>query len=642
MGGAVLIALEGAVISPIEWVRGVAALTAVAIALVAWWAPWARRERVAQQAAIRRPPEGYQVWAFGLDDKVFRPGPLGWGPMPTPRVLAAANGPTTLHELHQKLAAAAAGAAGHVDLDWRDGESRRILRLEFLAGAFKGNVVGHTQDVTGTAMAAATANALVAAFPAPACLVDSRRVILACNDAWGAPTGIEPGGVVGAVAAERISDPEPARELRARMHRCLTHGQDEQWDLRIHRELHHVLIRHLDLADGPAALVVAQPRTKEESLARSVREAESRLSAIIQGAPIAIVQHDVNGQVVDWNHAAEACFGWTRQQAIGLVFPPAPPGYEAFFADWSKAALKSPQLGAQVIRRHADGRDHRYEAYTAPLRDEQGRAKGYVALYVDPADRERVQRQAAQIEELQSTDALKTTFLSTAAHELATPLTPLKIQLVSLVRTADEANKPRFEMLSRNINRMERLVRDILDAARLESNRLAIEKGRVDTAALAHGALAIFAETASSKGVTLAHDIDDGITIDGDPIRLDQVIVNLVSNAIKFTPEGGTVTVSVKPLEGGVRIRVSDTGMGLAPEQVEGLFRPFTQFHRKELGAHVGTGLGLYISHGIIRAHGGNIRCESGGKDRGTTFSVWLPLQLQGRLEGPALDVRNR
>ncbi len=639
--GAALIALEGAVIAPLAWLRAVAAAFVVVLTLLAWLAPWDLKKWRAEQGVKRRPPSQTQSWAFDLQDKTFRPGPIGWGPLPTPRVLAAAPANDRLDELHANLADAAAGRAGSMDLVWAEGSEQRTLRLEFLAGAYKGHVVGHTQDMTGVAMAASTANALVDAFPTPACLIDADRHILACNGAWNEGGGIEPGSAIGDKAGDAITDTEPARELRARMHRCLSHGNDESWDLRIHRAPHHILIRHLDLADGPAALVVAQPRAKEEHLQNSVRAAERRLTAIIQGAPIAIVQHDVDGKVVDWNGAAQACFGWKRDQALGRLYPPAPPGYEAFFPEWLRASLKAPQLGTQVIRRHEDGRDHRYEAYTAPLRDDEGRATGYVALYVDPADRERVERQATQIEELQSTDALKTTFLSTAAHELATPLTPLKIQLVSLVRTADEANRPRFEMLSRNINRMERLVRDILDAARLESNRLAIEKGRVDTASLATGAIAIFAETAESKGVKLQQDIDEGIVIDGDPIRLDQVVTNLVSNAIKFTPEGGTVSVSVKPLEGGVRIRVHDTGMGLTPEQVDGLFRPFTQFHRKEMGAHIGTGLGLYISQGIVRAHGGSIRCESSGKDRGTTFNVWLPMHVDGRMRGPALDVRS-
>ncbi len=640
LAGAGILAIMVTVMAQSPLMRAAGGALALGLVGLAMLAPWARKETAARQAVIRRPPRLNQSWAYDLVDETFRPGPMGWGRVPPPDELASACGATTLDELKARLVEAAAGRGSSMDVPWTDGDRQRTLRLELLPGAYKNQAVGHTQDFTGVAIAASTANALVDAFPSPACLIDAQRTIVACNDAWNSKEGIEPGAVEGSIVCEAITDKDPARELKARIHRCLTQAHDESLDLRIHRRPHHVIIRHVDLADGAAALVVAEPKSNEENLQRSVRAAEGRLDAVIQGAPIPIIEHDVDGRVMNWNKAAEECFGWSRAEVLGQCYPPAPPGYEARFSDWNIAALRTSQMGNEVIRRHADGRDHRYEAYTAPLRDETGRPKGFVALYVDPADRDRIQRQAAQIEELQSTDALKSTFLSTAAHELATPLTPLKIQLVSLVRTADEANKPRFEMLSRNINRMERLVRDILDAARLESNRLAIEKGRVDTAQLATGAIAIFAETAQSKGVAIAQDIDAGISVDGDPVRLDQVVVNLLSNAIKFTPEGGTITVSVKPHAKGVRIQVKDTGMGLEPAQVEGLFRPFTQFHRKELGAHIGTGLGLYISQGIIRAHGGTIRCESGGKGQGTTFSVWLPLHIAGVMQGPALDVR--
>ncbi len=640
LGGAATLALGATIIAPTMAIRAMCSFILLCLLALIIGAPWQHKTTKAYEAVNRRPPRLIQAWAYDLKDDVFRPSTMGWGRLPSPQVLVASSGPEAEKELRQRLVDAAAGQDTHVDLPWVEGDWHRTLRLQLLPGAYKGQVVGHTQDVTGVAIAASTAHALVDAFPSPACLIDNKRCIIACNDAWQSTDGVEPGTAVGEPVCHKVNDDESAREIKARIHRCLTQAQDEGFSVRIRQVPHRVTMRHLDLADGPAALVVAEQRSNEENLERSVRDAQGRLEAVIQGAPISIVEYDADGLVVNWNKAAETSFGWPRDEAIGKAFPPAPPGYEAKFADWNADALRAPQMGDQVTRRHVDGRDHRYEAYTAPLRDHQGRAKGFVALYVDPADRDRLQRQQAQIEELQSTDALKSTFLSTAAHELATPLTPLKIQLVSLVRTADEENRPRFEMLSRNINRMERLVRDILDAARLESNRLAIEKGRVDTAQLATGAIQIFADTASSKGLTIVQDIDHGVSVDGDPIRLDQVVVNLLSNAIKFTPEGGTITISVKRFEGGVRLQVKDTGMGLAPEQVEGLFRPFTQFHRKELGAHVGTGLGLYISQGIIRAHGGTLRCESAGKGQGTTFSIWLPLQISGHLQGPALDIR--
>jgi signal transduction histidine kinase len=238
--------------------------------------------------------------------------------------------------------------------------------------------------------------------------------------------------------------------------------------------------------------------------------------------------------------------------------------------------------------------------------------------------RERLERANVQLRE---SDRLKDLFLSTATHELRNPLTTMRLQL-DLMRHAREPMSPTqaraVERFERGVDRLARLSDDLHDMGRLQRGRFEVVQEPVDLAAVVSEAVEPMEPVARAAGLALELHAASSLWVRGDAQRLAQVLTNLVGNAIKFTPAGGRITVSAAAVNGEAVVRVEDTGRGLAPEQLEGLFQPFAQAEREH--AARGTGLGLYISHGIVAQHGGRIGAASDGPGRGATFTFTVPL----------------
>lgn len=232
-----------------------------------------------------------------------------------------------------------------------------------------------------------------------------------------------------------------------------------------------------------------------------------------------------------------------------------------------------------------------------------------------------------EIERLEEMNRFKTQLLNTASHELNTPLTPLRLQ-THLLRSGalgglNERQRKSVAILDRNLGRLSALVGDVLDVARIQAGRLKLRPETIDLATLVAHAVETFEEPALARGIALEVAASEPLAVRADPARLTQVLFNLVSNAMRFTPDGGRIEVRALAEGAVARIDVADTGIGLERRQIEALFQPFSQVHEDSRG---GTGLGLYISRGILAEHGGAIECESEGPGHGTTFSLRLPL----------------
>lgn len=259
---------------------------------------------------------------------------------------------------------------------------------------------------------------------------------------------------------------------------------------------------------------------------------------------------------------------------------------------------------------------------------------GVVALR--PRHDTRSQREAerdAEVQRLEQMNQFKTQLLNTAAHELNTPLTPLRLQSHLLhsqnLGALTQRQMKAVDVLARNVDRLSMLVSDILDVARLESGHLAIEIEDVPLRDLVLEAAQSYEETARGVGVDLIVDADDEITVRADGRRILQVIYNLVSNGIKFTPEGGRVTLRTGSDGQDGILAVEDTGLGMDEQQMGRLFQPFSRVHDIDKTAIPGTGLGLYISKGIVQQHGGRLTAHSNGPGKGASFRLALPLAAQ-------------
>ncbi|HOV76736.1 MAG TPA: PocR ligand-binding domain-containing protein, partial [Sedimentisphaerales bacterium] len=241
----------------------------------------------------------------------------------------------------------------------------------------------------------------------------------------------------------------------------------------------------------------------------------------------------------------------------------------------------------------------------------------------DITDRKRAE------EELQRTMEMKAQFISTVSHELRTPLSSMKeAVIIVLDGVAGKINKDQrhfLDIAKRNIDRLSRLIDDVLDFQKLNAGKMRLNMQPNSIAAAVNEVFNTMQPNAAKSGIHLAVDLQPGLpTAVYDNDRILQVLINLVSNAIKFTPQGGHVQISVSSQPDHVVVRVSDTGYGIPQEDLSKIFDRFYRVHRpgKEIK---GTGLGLAIVSKIVAAHGGRIEVES-ELDKGTTFTLFLPL----------------
>jgi signal transduction histidine kinase/ActR/RegA family two-component response regulator len=224
----------------------------------------------------------------------------------------------------------------------------------------------------------------------------------------------------------------------------------------------------------------------------------------------------------------------------------------------------------------------------------------------------------------------KDQFLAIVSHELRTPLSPI-LTWARLLRTRPETRSSLDEALAaieRAARRQAQIVDELLDVSRINAGKLRLEVLPIDLDTVIQGALETVRPAADAKGITIDSTLDAGAgLVSGDPARLQQVLWNLLGNAIKFTPRGGRVTVRLQRGGDHAEITIADTGCGVAPDMLPHLFERFWQADSTASRTHGGLGLGLAIVKHLVELHGGTVQASSDGIDRGTTFRVRLPLR---------------
>lgn len=387
--------------------------------------------------------------------------------------------------------------------------------------------------------------------------------------------------------------------------------------------------------------VVRMFGTGQDITARKV--AEKQFESLLESAPDGMFMVDETGRIVLVNAQAGKMFGYERDELLGnrieMLVPKDRRGvHEGHRSGYMKDPKTRPMgMGLELSALRKDGSEFPVEISLSPIEGSEGR--NVVAVVRDVTEKKRLAdadrlafSQGVEIEKLREMDQFKTQVLNTAAHELNTPITPLRLQL-HLLKTGmedlDERKQRAIQILDRNVQRLQDLVADFLDVARLQSGRLRIEPQPVDLAEVVDDAVQTFVEHAKDSGIAIRVEADDHFETWADPNRISQIMYNFLSNAIKFSSEGATITVRAVRMDDRERVEVSDQGMGLTAEQKGQLFQPFTQLHRHVPGAPSGTGLGLFICKGVIEEHGGRIGAESEGEGKGSTFWFELPVRTE-------------
>lgn len=239
------------------------------------------------------------------------------------------------------------------------------------------------------------------------------------------------------------------------------------------------------------------------------------------------------------------------------------------------------------------------------------------------AENERLYRQAEE------SNRLKDEFLATISHELRTPLSAILgwARMLRMGQLSEENASKALETIERNARAQAQLVDDLLDVSRIITGKLRMDVQPADPNTFIDAAVESVRPAADAKGVRVQKIIDTGpIAIPGDPVRLQQVVWNLLANAIKFTPRGGRVQIRSQRVNSHLEIIVSDTGQGIAPDFLPHVFDRFRQADQKTSRQHGGMGLGLAIVRHLVELHGGTVRAQSDGEGHGSTFTVMLPI----------------
>jgi PAS domain S-box-containing protein len=372
-----------------------------------------------------------------------------------------------------------------------------------------------------------------------------------------------------------------------------------------------------------------------EAQADKLRQAEDRLRLLLDSVQdYAICMLTPHGDIASWNAGAERLFGYAADEMIGRNFACfyQPAEREAGVpAEHLRAAEESGRFACEGLRvRHGGAAFDAHVVLTAVRRGRERALRGFSLVVRDITERKRLEDSLRRrAEELAAANRAKEDFLATLSHELRTPLNAMLgwTRLLRMGKLEGPAMSRALETIERNAHIQEQLIADILDVSRIVTGKLRLELRPIELSPIVHAALDAVRPAVDAKNIRLSAETPFRGTVLGDPDRLQQVVWNLLANAIKFTPAGGRVTVEVARAGSNVAITVTDTGEGISPDLLPFIFDRFTQGDASVTRLHGGLGLGLSIVRHIVELHGGKVHAQSDGEGKGATFSVQLPVR---------------
>jgi len=392
---------------------------------------------------------------------------------------------------------------------------------------------------------------------------------------------------------------------------------------------------------------VVTERRRSEDAVRALNDqlvsSQARLQAIVDTSLNAIVGMDEQGRVTDWNPQAETTFGWSRDKILGkaladtIIPEQHRNAHRAGIAHYLTTG-DGPVLG-KVLELTALDRTGR--EFPVELAISRASALGdkplFVGLVRDITTRKEAERAINNLNaELRIANQHKSEFLATMSHELRTPLNAIlgfsELLLDDSVGKYNAATRQKFlTQISTSGKHLLDLINDILDLSKVEAGQMFLELETVSIAETVGLVMNTIEPIASKKGVRVEANVGAAGRLQADPHKLVQMLLNLVSNAVKFTPEGGSVTIAVQRQAEIVEISVTDTGIGIAKSDLDRLFREFQQLDSGPGRHQEGTGLGLALTKRLAALHGGDVRVVS-ELGKGSVFTLELPLEQQSRV----------
>jgi len=362
-----------------------------------------------------------------------------------------------------------------------------------------------------------------------------------------------------------------------------------------------------------------------------LRQSEQRFRLLIDAvADYAIYMLDLRGQVMTWSPGATTIEGYESAEVVGQEFrlfsPPgggAPLGCE----EELKVAAREGRFHAEGWRVRKDGSRFWANVVLSAIREPVDGLVGFAAVIQDLTERRRQEEIRLRLARAEEAVRLRDEFLSIVSHELRTPLTPLKLQAQAIERRVEEGlgvQLTSVQRVNRNLRRLERLVGDLLDLNWIRSGSFKLQWEDVDVTELAHTVLEDFRGT--NPGDRFELRASGPAIVRGDWMRIEQVLVNLLQNAVKFSPSAGRIQLSIEKNAQDVRVTVADEGIGIPREDQPQLFQRFFRGGNVDTTHYGGLGLGLFLCNEIVTQHGGSFEVKS-EPGRGSAFTFRLPVK---------------
>jgi PAS domain S-box-containing protein len=409
---------------------------------------------------------------------------------------------------------------------------------------------------------------------------------------------------------------------------------------------------------------VRRQATQLEAINAELRQSEERFRLLSACSPVGIFVTDTDGRCIYFNPRCQAICGFTLENSLDETWQVSvhPDDRDAMVANWVAYRQGGQEYSGEFRLQIPDSDTRWVHVRSSPMLSDQNQLLGHVGTIEDITERKQVEatrnqmiREQVARREAEASSRMKDEFLAVLSHELRTPLNAM-LGWSRLLRTRkfDETTTARaLETIERNATAQAQLIEDILDVSKIIRGKLQLNCAAVNPVSIIEAAIDSVRPQADAKSIELSANLAFAPSlIVGDPVRLQQIVWNLLTNAIKFTPTGGCVEIQFSVVDGNetngsrdledtprspirhlprpyVQIRVIDTGTGISPEFLPNVFERFRQADSSTTRSHNGLGLGLAIVRHLVELHHGTVYAKSPGEGMGATFTVELPLSQQ-------------
>jgi len=391
---------------------------------------------------------------------------------------------------------------------------------------------------------------------------------------------------------------------------------------------------------------VIRDMTEQRARDYALREAEERMRSVVNHVIDGIITIDERGLVESFNPAAEKTFGYPAIEVVGrnvsmLMPEPHHSGHDGYLANYFRThQSKIIGIGREVEGLRSDGSIFPMELAVSEF-NLAGR-RYFTGIIRDITERKRLERELhKRVAELDETGHRKDEFLAMLAHELRNPLAAITtaVQLSTMSGVQDQINWS-MEVINRQVKHLTRLIDDLLDVSRITRGKVELRKEKIDAYPVINGALEAIRPLIKQRNHELIVSLQAGLRLDADPTRLEQILVNLLANAAKYTESGGTIWFTAEHEGNDIVIKVRDTGIGIPPEKLPQMFELFAQGDRSLARSEGGLGIGLTLVRSLAEMHGGSVTATSEGPGKGSEFMVRLPAVAARAEEIPRLPAK--